>query len=163
MITTFRDIKTFNDVLEYLGLDEDDFYESFNPEIISKEFVIWNLIMKAFIKISNDRSQLFRGSIYYPYCYIVWKNRATEEENERKVRDCIINDREAFLVGGHAFVGSYAGLGFSYSNYAAAYSNPDIGFRAFSSCEVAEHVSKYFAKELFDFSISWRNNEIQWL
>ena len=163
MITTFHDIKTFDDVLEYLGLDEDDFYESFNPEIISKEFVIWNLIMKAFIKISNDRSQLFRGSIYYPYCYIVWKDRAIEEENERKVRDCIINDREAFLVGGGAYCGWTAGLGLSNSNAAAALSCTPVGFRAFSSWKVAEHVSKYFAKELFDFSISWRNNEIQWL
>lgn len=163
MITTFRDIKTFNDVLEYLGLDEDDFYESFNPEIISKEFVIWNLIMKAFIKISNDRSQLLRGSIYYPYCYIVWKNRATEEENEIKVRDCIINDREAFLVGGTAAAGSSAGLGLSASINAAATSGTSVGFRAFSSYEVAKHVSKYFAKELFDFSLGWRSNEIQWL
>lgn len=163
MITTFHDIKTFDDVLEYLGLDEDDFYESFNPEIISKEFIIWNLIMKAFIKISNDRSQLFRGSIYYPYCYIVWKNRAIEEENERKIRDCIINDREAFLVGGDALGVSHVGLGFSNSLSAVAASTARIGFRAFSSRQVAEHVSKYFAKELFDFSISWRNNEIQWL
>lgn len=163
MITTFRDITTFHDVLEYLGLDEDDFYESFNPEIISKEFVIWNLIMKAFIKISNDRSQLSSGPVYYPYCHIVWENTNLLVDRTRRVRDCIINNKNAFLVNGVAIYTASSGLFWSDSYYAMMSSSIDIGFRGFSSRQIAEHVSKYFAKELFDFSLGWRNNEIQWL
>lgn len=163
MITTFRDIKTFDDVLEYLGLDEDDFYESFDPEIISKEFIIWNLIMKAFIKISNDESQLSRGPVYYPYCHIVWENNALLSDRTRRVRDCIINNKNAFLVSDVASYGSNAGLGLSNSYYAVISSSMDIDFRGFSSREVAKHVAKYFSKELVDFSLGWRSNEIQWL
>lgn len=162
MITTFRDITTFHDVLEYLGLDEDDFYESFNPEIISKEFVIWNLIMKAFIKINNNESQLSRGPVYYPYCYIIWENEASPSDRERRVRNCIINNKNAYLVG-DAAIYSYSGLGLSTSHYTAAFFPTSVGFRAFSSREVAKHIAKYFSKELVDFSVGWRSNEIQWL
>lgn len=157
---SWEDIKTFDDVLRYLGISKNEFEIAQSGIIpISK----WQLIMKAFIKASNDELTLTTGDVYYPYCYIVWKNRATEEENERKVRDCIINDREAFLVGGRAYYGSGAGLGFSYSDDTAAYSYASFGFRAFSSREVAEHVARYFSKELIEETIGWRTDEIKWL
>lgn len=156
----WRDIKTFDNVLKYLSISEKEFEIAQNSRIPVNK---WQLIMEAFIKASHDQCRLTEGNVYFPYCYIVYNDKYTFTKTDIKARSCIINNKECTLVGGYAYNGSNAGLGLSYSNYAAANSYANVGFRAFSSREVAIHVSTYFAFELFESAIGWRTNEIQWL
>lgn len=156
---TWRDIKTFNDILKYLNISEKEFETVQNSRIPVNK---WQLIMEAFIKASHDQCRLTEGNVYFPYCYIIYNDKYTFTKTDIKARSCIINNKECTLVGGYAMRGSRAGLGLS-SPDAAAYSYSSVGFRGFSSREVAIHISTYFAFELFESAVGWRTDEIEWL
>lgn len=158
---SWRNIKTFNDVLRYLGLKENDIRSLYSP-ILNKcvPFNKWQLIMEAFIKASNDKCQLTEGKVYVPYYYIVY-NKYIPSGTNAKVRSGIINNKVCTLVGGVAY-GSSSGLGLSSSINAAANSYAYFGFCGFSSREVAEHVSKYFTWEFYESTLDWRTDEIEW-
>lgn len=156
----WEDIKTFDDVLRYLGISKNEFETAQSGKIpISK----WQLIMKAFIKASNDKLTLITGDVYFPYCYIVYNKKYTFDRTDIKVCQCIINNEKCTLVGGRTSFGSYTGFGCSDSIDVIECSTISIGFRGFSSRKVAEHLSRYFAKELIEETIGWRTDEIKWL
>lgn len=157
---SWRDIKTFKDVLKYLNISEKEFEIAQNSRIPVNK---WQLIVEAFIKASNDQCRLTEGDVYFPYCYIVYNNEYKFYKTDIKARSCIINNKECTLIGGRAYHISHAGLGLSYSSAAAADSSVRFGFRGFSSREVAKHISTYFTFELFEATVGWRTNEIQWL
>lgn len=160
---SWRDIKTFDDVLNYLGIEADELYSLYSPNLNKCiPFNKWQLITEAFIKASNDELTLTTCDAYYPYCYIVLKDRANLKEREKNIGNCIINFREAFLVGGSLY-SSRTGLCYSNQISVESTTNVCIGFRPFSKRSVAEHVSKYFAKELIEATLGWETDEIKWL
>ena len=68
------------------------------------------------------------------------------------------------VVGGYASYGGDAGLGFFYSNLGVSSSNSRIGFRSVSaSREIAEHISKYFGKLLFEVYYGGTNCDWKWI
>lgn len=159
---SWRDIKTLDDVLKYLGLKANNSHSLYLPNLNKYvSFNKWQLIMEAFIKASNDECRLTEGKVYVPYYYIVYNNKYPYE-TDVKVRSGIINNKECTLVGGVAY-GSSSGLGYSPSFAMVASSNAYFGLCGFSSREVAKHVSKYFTWELYESTLGWRTNEIKWL
>lgn len=160
---SWRDIKTLDDVLKYLGLKASDLRSLYSP-ILNKcvPFNKWQLIMEAFIKASNDECRLTEGKVYVPYYYIVYNNKYIPCETDVKIRSGIINGKECTLVGGVAY-GSSSGLGFSPTIAIAAPSNVYFGICGFSSREVAKHVLEHFTWEFYESTLGWRINEIKWL
>lgn len=68
------------------------------------------------------------------------------------------------VVGGHASHGGTAGLGYFGSRTEVSYSISAIGFRSVSaSCEIAEHISKYFGKLLFEVHYGGTNCDWKWI
>lgn len=162
-VEPWKKIKTFDDVLNYLGIEADELYSLYSPNLNKCiPFNKWQLITEAFIKASNDELTLTTCDAYYPYCYIVLEDRANLEEREKNIGKCIINFREAFLIGGSLY-GSRAGLCYSNPISVESTTNVCIGFRPFSARSVAEHIAKCFAKELVEATLGWGTDEIKWL
>lgn len=166
-VQKWKSIKTFDDVLRYLNINKDCLDNGIYSPTLCEYITIskWQLIMKAFIRASNDQCQLTEGKVYVPYYYIVYNNKyIPNETNETdvKVRSGITNNKECTLVGGIAY-GSSSGLGFSPLLASAAPSNAYFGLCGFSSREVAKHVSEHFTWELYESTLGWRTNEIKWL
>ena len=68
------------------------------------------------------------------------------------------------VVGGFATDGGLAGLGCFHSFNGVSTSCSAIGFRSVSvSCEIAEHISKYFGKLLFEVHYGGTNCDWKWI
>lgn len=108
-----------------------------------------NLIKKALNM--GQKMNFTEGEIWYPnnpailsrnlYC------RASYEEEVAKVR---IGCDTFTLLGGCAYVSSVSGLGSFYSKSGVAYSYAYSGFLGCATKEIAQHMGKHFAKEIFE-------------
>lgn len=108
-----------------------------------------NLIKKA-LNMGQKRN-FTEGEIWYPnnpailsrnlYC------RASYEEEVAKIR---IGCDTFTLLGGRAYVSSVSGLGSFYSKSGVAYSYAYSGFLGCATKEIAQHMGKHFAKEIFE-------------
>lgn len=163
----WRQIKTFDDVLKYLVIDKNDLKNVYSPLLceyvgISK----WQLIMKAFIRASNDKCNLTGDNVFYPYFYILDEDKVNHKLSDRiYIKYKIYNSNETFFLVGGAVTDPYnSGLEISDNYTASQFVFEHLGLRAFSLYEVAEHVSKYFVKELFEETVGWRiSSKIEWL
>ena len=157
-IEPWRNIKTFDNVLNYLNISKEKY------ELVNKKLPInkWRLIMKAFIEASNDKCDLTEDDVWYPFFYILNEDEVKSKHSNHTYIKYKIDNKKFFLVG--SATNPYnSGLGVSDYYTASSFVFDYLGSRAFSSYEVAEHVSKYFIKELFEEIIGWRLNEIEWL
>lgn len=104
----------------------------------------------------GQKMSLTKGEVWYPQIRFITKdNDIYDEEVERgcmvKVGTIKQDCGECYdILGGLAYTGSYAGLGYFSSCYGLGYSDASIGFLGCASKEIARHMSRYFAKEIFD-------------
>ena len=101
------------------------------------------------------KTELTKGSIWYPHTPFVTKKSTYYNDELRngsmeKVAKFRVDGEEYMLLGGRADNGSYAGLGGfnSYGDVGISYAA--VGFLGCASKEIAEHMSRYFAKEIFE-------------
>ena len=155
LIFDFRDIKTFKDACEALGLDYDDmFYITKNIATISKASAAMfklNIIRKALnlgqdLHLAKDPKNSY---IYYPCNPLVTKSSTyyNKELNLGKMK--IIGKvksegKEYFVLGGGALDGGCAGLGYFDSDHGVGLADANIGFLGCASKEIAKHFGKYF-------------------
>ena len=67
------------------------------------------------------------------------------------------------VIGGHASDGVLEGLGYFHSNDGVSQSYSTIGFRSVSSKEIAEHISTYFGRLLFEIHYGGTNCDWKWV
>ena len=67
------------------------------------------------------------------------------------------------IVGGSAANGGYAGLGDFLSDHGVSHSAATVGFRSVSSRKIAEHISKYFGRLVFDLMYGESNCDYEWI
>ena len=66
-------------------------------------------------------------------------------------------------MSGSAISGSFAGLGNFTSGLGVSDSLTTIGFRSVSSKEIAQHISTYFGRLLFDVCYGGTNCDWEWV
>lgn len=154
---SFRDIKTFEDACYAIMLHpytEGKLIEKI--EEVSKASAAaykLNIIRKALNK--GQKMEFTKGTIYYPYTpFATIKSTYYDDElrdgNTVEVAQFMSNGEVYRLLGGDANDGGNAGLGYFDSDYGVGNSDADVGFLGCASKEIAEHMSKYFAKEIFE-------------
>lgn len=158
----YPDIKTFKDVLKYNNPTEEEWLE-IDDEQIQSHMSKYMFIINTFIFITQDALKFTGDRIYYPYVFIMWDKTCYEHNEEYTIIPCKINNREAFLIGGHVSYSDSTSLGHSSSDSPISSACASIGWRGFSDRSVAQHISKYFSKELIEATVEWRTNEIKWV
>lgn len=154
---SFRDIKTFEDACYAIMLHpykEGKLIEKI--EEVSKASAAaykLNIIRKALNK--GQKMEFTKGTIYYPYTPFAtikstYYNDELRDGNTVEVAQFMSNGEVYRLLSSHANYGSYAGLGCFNSDYGVGCSYAGVGFLGCASREIAEHMSKYFAKEIFE-------------
>lgn len=153
---SFREIKTFEDACYTIMLHpytEGRLIEKI--EEVSKASAAaykLNIIRKALNK--GQKMEFTKGTIYYPYTPFVTR-KSTYYNNELRdgsmveVAQFMSNGEVYKLLGGYAHTGR-AGLGDFHSYFGVGDSNANVGFLGCASKEIAEHMSRYFAKEIFE-------------
>lgn len=111
----------------------------------------------------NEKRHLKTGECWFP---VVQFCRPKDIKNcwGKEVLGYIKSEGEKYaVVGGHAYYGSYAGLGSFDSHDAVSYSWATVGFRSVSSKEVAKYISKQFGRLLFEAHYGGVNCDWEWI
>lgn len=158
-VKNFTDIKTLEDVCEALNMDYEEFLhmKACLGDTHLRAIYMLDLIRKA---LNGDwKPSLITGNVYYPYVrfYPANEARARANENNWVAKESFIADGKKYtLVGGDYGCFSCGGLGYFGSGSGDV--RPYLGLFGYKSEEVAKHMSKYFAKEIFDATYAHHKN-----
>ena len=115
---------------------------------------------------NNEKRSLTTGDKWYP---VVQFCRPEDKYNcqGNVLIGTIESEGERYsVVGGCAGSAAYStdsGLGIFYSSDGVSHSHANIGFRSVSSKEIAEHISTYFGKLLFEIHYGGTNCDWKWI
>ena len=155
LIYNFRNITTFKKACEALDLNYNAMFH------ITKSIVTISKASAAMFKLNIIRKALNLGQdlhltknpedshIYYPYNPFVTKSSTyyNSEINSGKMEIIgkVKSEGEEYnVLGGYAFGGNSAGLGFFYSPYGVGHAYSDFGLLGCANKEIAKHLGKYF-------------------
>ena len=160
-ITTFADALTY--VRNYLPECEDllTSYTRAMPDSYELSVVCYKIVVAALT--NNEKRHLTTGDKWYP---VVQFCRPKDKRN--CWGDILIGTIESegekySVVGGRAYCSSSAGLGSFHSNSGVSSSTTHFGFRSVSAKEIAEHISTYFGKLLFEVHYGGTNCDWKWV
>lgn len=112
---------------------------------------------------NNEERNLTIGERWYP---VVQFCKPDKEKNcyGSEIIGSIESEGQKFtVVGGAAIRRTPAGLGNFYSYDAVSNSGTTVGFRSVSRREIAEHISKYFGRLLFEVHYGGVNCDWKWV
>lgn len=168
-IPEWKNIKTLRDACVALGIydrsvslhlggvGETSYFD--HLEAINK----LDIIRKA---LNGDwKPSLVQGSVYYPYVRFYpagQKAREVVSENkEWKLGESFIADGKKYTLVGGVCASSCVGLavfGYGYGDV-----HPDLGLLGCKSREIAEHMSRYFSKEIFEATYAHHVGTYEWV
>ena len=160
-ITTFQDALYY--VYNYLP-DCGDLIESYNnttPDSFEHKVARYRIVVAALT--NNEKRHLTAGDKWYP---IVQFCRPKDKNNcwGNVLIGTIESEGARYsVIGGYASHSSIAGLGTFDPYYGGSGSYAAVGFRSVSSKEIAEHISTYFGKLLFEIHYGGTNCDWKWV
>ena len=177
-IPEFAKIKTFEDACRALGVPSwkcrDDiaiidskvgerkgWLESIDKHLIA--IYKLDIIRKALNKGRNPK--MTEGAIYYPYVrFYPAGEKATEVAKSKGwlVGETFIADGKKYsLVGGS--YSCFQDIGLSSFSFGYGISNAFLGLLSCKNKEIAQHMSRYFAKEIFEACYSHHVGAYKWV
>lgn len=126
----------------------------------SENITLYRIVVAALT--NNEERHLTTGDAWYP---VVQFCKPGKEGNcyGSEIIGTIESEGQKFtVVGGSATNGAYAGLGYFLSNDGVSYAWTYVGFRSVSSREIANHISKYFGRLLFEIQYGGVNCNWKW-
>ena len=160
-ITTFEDALFY--VKNYLPECEDliTSYIKAMPNSYELSVVCYRIVVAALT--NNEKRHLTTGDKWYPVVQF-----CRPEDRNNCWGSVLIGTIESegarySVVGGGATDGADAGLGYFGSYAGVSSSLARIGFRSVSSKEIAQHISTYFGKLLFDVCYGGTNCGWEWV
>lgn len=163
----WKSITTFEDALIYVRnyLPEcEDLLISYNKSALNsyeRKVASYRIVVAALT--NNEKRHLTTGDKWYP---VVQFCRPKDKRNcwGDVLIGTIESEGEKYsVVGGGAYRGATAGLGLFYSDGGVSHSYASGGFRPVSSKEIAQHISTYFGKLLFDAHYGGTNCDWKWV
>lgn len=150
---SFKCITTMADVLCALNIDNGEFTHALKHlEKHSKASAAaykLNLIRRALNL--GQKMDFKKGTIWYPYTPAVPPNNSYCKDSwEVEVAKVRIGCDTFTLLGGHADYSADVGLGSFASSNGVANSFDIVGFLGCATKEIAQHMGKYFGKEIFE-------------
>ena len=152
----FSEIKSFEDACKALGMPKqaaDYVLNNIGAGLISKHLTaIYKLDIIRKALNMGWKPSLVEGKVYWPYVRFYPagdKAREAARSNNCKVRESFYADGKKYsLVGGACAYYLVGGLG--YFDSGCGHAGPTMGLLGCKSMEIAEHMSTYFAKEIFE-------------
>lgn len=146
--------------------------ESLYPELYKKwvgakggsyEESLYAYRMVVAVLTNNEKNHLVSGDRYIPYVDFCDPGKEKNCDGKTIVGHIESEGRKFTVVGGYAYSGGYAGLGRFDSGYGVSCSDAPVGFRSVSSRKIAEHISKYFGRLVFDIMYDAANCDYKWI
>ena len=151
-------VQTYEDACKIMSRDVyGNVPANFSVDALRKLHVILDALNEG------HKFNLLTGTVWYPWVRFF---RMKSVPKDVEVIGHFSYQGEKFaLVGGPAFYGSYAGLGYFYSYNGVVGAVSDVGMLACKSEEIAEYVSTQFGKLIFEacFARHFKGEEFEWL
>lgn len=159
-------IKDVNDAIQYLAsncmcLDLLEEYQNAPSGSYTEKLAAYRIVVAALT--NNEERHLTTGERWYP---VVQFCKPGKEKNcyGSEIIGSIESEGQKFtVVGGGANGGATAGLGGFHSIDGVSNSWHNVGFRSVSRREIAEHISKYFGRLLFEVHYGGVNCDWKWV
>ena len=160
-ITTFIDALIY--VRNYLPECEDLLisYTKTMPGSYEYSVICYRIVVAALT--NNEKRSLITGDKWYP---VVQFCRPEDKYNcqGNVLIGTIESEGERYsVIGGCAGSGALTGLGYFDSHDGVSYSYTSFGFQSVPSREIAEHISTYFGKLLFEIHYGGTNCDWKWI
>ena len=163
----WKSITTLDDALLYVRnyLSEgEDLLISYNKSIpgsYAPSVICYRIVVAALT--NNEKRHLTTGDKWYPVVQF-----CRHKDRNNCLGNVLVGTIESegarySVMSGSAGNGAAAGLGYFFSNYGVSYSTATIGFRSVSSKEIAQHISTYFGRLLFDVHYGGTNCDWKWV
>ena len=163
----WKSITTFGDALFYVKnyLPEcEDLITSYikaMPNSYELSVVCYRIVVAALT--NNEKRHLTTGDKWYPVVQF-----CRHKDRNNCLGNVLVGTIESkgarySVMGGSAISGAGAGLGSFTSTNGVSYSSTNVGFRSVSSKEIAQHISTYFGKLLFDVHYGGTNCDWKWV
>ena len=159
-------IKSVDSAVQYLAskcmcLDLLEEFQNAPSGSYSEKLAAYRIVVAALT--NNEERHLTTGERWFP---VVQFCKSGKEENcwGKEIIGTIESEGQKFtVVGGLADDGTDAGLGYFDSHNAVSHSWLTVGFQSVSRCEIAEHISKYFGRLLFEVHYGCVNCDWKWV
>lgn len=167
MAPKFANIKTFTDACEALNIKPSIIEVTSIPVEEARHMsAIYKLDIIRRALNEDWKPSLVQGSVYYPYVrFYPAGQKAREvvsEHKEWKLGESLIADgKEYTLVGGICDYCCFGGLTNFWCKW--GYIHPYSGLLGCKSKEIAEHMSRYFSKEIFEATYANHVGTYQWV
>lgn len=134
-------IKTVEDAITYTGMTLPDNIDELSLDV--QAFLKLRVVCAAYNELKKDELDQFPKFTTNEYRYYPWFLLYTQEEIDRMDEE----DRSRVLGRSGNDANAYAGVAYSYTNYASSYSGTNDGGRlCFKTEELATECGKRFAK-----------------
>ena len=163
----WKRITTIKDAVDYLikrGICKNliaEYTELYSDQSYTTKVLEYQIVVAALT--NNEELHLTTGDIWYP---ITWFNYPEYKGNSREttlIGTIEEEGRRYSVIGGIAYYDSTAGLGYFSLTDGVSFFSPRSSFRAVSSKEIAEHISKYFGKLVFEIQYGGTNCKWKWV
>lgn len=171
VLVTFENVKywksitTFDKAFNYLkeeGICGDliDEYLRASGGSYSEIITKYRIVVAALT--NNEKRHLTTGNRWFPVVQFCKIGKEKNCEGNEIIGHIKSEGQKYSIVGGCANNGSNAGLGRFYSYDAVSLSWAGVGFRSVSRRDIAEHLSKYFGRLIFEIDYSGVNCDWEW-
>lgn len=163
----WKHITTFEDALIYVRnyLPEcEDLLISYNKSVLNsyeRKVASYRIVVAALT--NNEKRHLTTGDKWYPVVQFCRPKDVNNCWGSVLIGTIESEGARYSVVGGSAPDGAFAGLGTFNSHYGVSSSDASFGFRSVSSKEIAQHISTYFGKLLFDVHYGGTNCDWKWV
>lgn len=151
-------VQTYEDACKIMSRDVyGNVPANFSVDALRKLHVILDALNEG------HKFNLLTGTVWYPWVRFF---RMKSVPKDAEVIGHFRYQGEKFaLVGGRAYVGSFAGFGCFYSRNDVGFTDSIVGLLACKSEEIAKYVSAQFGKLVFDacFVRHFEGKEFEWL
>lgn len=163
----WKSIKTFEDAYDYCYTNNLDKYTTnyclATEDTYEEKVAKIRLVIAALT--NNEKVSLVSGKLYYPVIQFCLADFCVEDScfKNKLIGKIKSEGKEYVVLNSYAHYGSDAGLG--RVNSRSGLSNVDsyISFLQVSSKEVAEHLSTYFGKLIFEVIYGGSNCDWEWV
>lgn len=157
-------VKTLDDAIKIAKKSYPELYKKWeNADSDSYEENLYAYRMVVAVLTNNEKNHLVSGDRYIPYVDFYDPGKEKNCGGKTIVGHIESEGRKFTVVGGYAYTGGLAGLGLFHSYYGVSFSAAPVGFRSVSSRKIAEHISKYFGRLVFDLMYGESNCDYKWI
>ena len=177
VVVTFKEIsildrlKDFHTVFIYLSelasnnvkwaIDILDEYNNTKSGSYSEKLIIYRMVVAALT--NNEERHLTTGERWFPVVQFCTPGKETNCWGNKVIGTIESEGQRFTVVGGRASRGTNAGLGYFNSGLGVYGSDANIVFQSVSRREIAEHISKYFVRLLFEIHYGGVNCDWKWI